>query len=65
MNKRIRGVFQVAGVILFALLLWRAFPIVVAFIEGAALNIRRFWWLILLIVLSAWVSWVLKKRNTY
>jgi hypothetical protein len=65
MSKRLRGFIQVAVVFLFAFLLWRFFPFAAQFVEGAALNIRRFWWLILLIILSSWVIWVMRKRNPY
>ncbi len=63
MNKWIRNFFQIAFIFLTAAVLFRFFPIVVMFIETAALSIRYFWWVLLLIALSIWVIWVLNKRN--
>jgi hypothetical protein len=64
-NKRVRNLLQVATVLAIAAALWRFFPIAVEFAEGAALSIRRFWWLILLVLLAGWSAWVLSKRNRY
>ncbi|OFZ20813.1 MAG: hypothetical protein A2X94_04655 [Bdellovibrionales bacterium GWB1_55_8] len=63
MRNRLRGALQIAAVLLFAVLLWRFFPYAASFVEGAALNLRRFWWVILLLILGGWAVWVLSKRN--
>ncbi|OFZ79587.1 MAG: hypothetical protein A2583_13385 [Bdellovibrionales bacterium RIFOXYD1_FULL_53_11] len=63
MRRRLRVAIQIAVLVVFALVLWRIFPYVAVFIEGAALNIRRFWWIVLLIALGIWLYWVLRSRN--
>lgn len=63
MRRGFRNFIQISSVLLVAFLLWYFFPVFVAFLEGAALSIRRFWWVVLLIGLSVWAVWVLKKRN--
>lgn len=61
MNKR--SLIQIGTVIAFAAALWLAFPFVARYIEGAALSLRRFWWVILLFVMTGWAVWTLSKRN--
>ena len=42
----------------------RFFPLAIRLAEGAAVGIREFWWAILVLALSGWLIWVLKKRNS-
>lgn len=63
MNWRRRQWLQLIGLLLVAVVLWFAFPFLAVFVEGAALNIRRFWWLILLVSLGIWVWWTFAKNR--
>ena len=63
MNKRLRKFLQIGGLTLFAFLLWLFFPFAIGFVEAAALNLRRFWWIVLLVALSVWLIWTSRKRN--
>ncbi|HLE00832.1 MAG TPA: hypothetical protein VJB59_11265 [Bdellovibrionota bacterium] len=58
-----RRFLQALTLVLFAVLLWRFFPVAIRFVEAAALNLRVFWWLVLLVALITWVIWVWSKRN--
>jgi len=62
-SGKLRKLIQIAVIAGFAFLLWRFFPFAVGFLEGAAFSIRRFWWVVLLILLGSWLYWVLSKRN--
>ncbi len=54
---------QLMILLVVAGLLFSFFPFAAGFVEAAALNLRRFWWIVLLIVLIIWVNWTLGKRN--
>ena len=51
------------GVIVLAIVLCVIFPSVARVVEGAAMDLRRFWWLVLVVGLGLWTVWVIKKRN--
>ncbi|MEK6580343.1 MAG: hypothetical protein AABZ55_14045 [Bdellovibrionota bacterium] len=63
MKSQLRGIIQILflGAVVFLFL--RFFPIIARFGEAAALGLREFWWLILVLSLGAWLIWVLRKRN--
>jgi hypothetical protein len=64
MRRRAQGVFQLVLLILFVIVLVRFFPLAVRVVEGAALGIRQFWWVVLGFALGGWLVWVLRKRNS-
>ncbi len=43
--------------------LWRLFPLVVRFAEGAALSSLRFWWVLLLFALVGMVIYFVRRRR--
>jgi hypothetical protein len=62
MNPRARAALQL--LILAAViggLLW-LFPKAYAFVERAAVELRYFWWLILLLLLGLWLIWGLGRK---
>jgi hypothetical protein len=59
-----RSIVQVLFLIFIVVILVRFFPFVVQVGEMAALGLREFWWLILILALAFWLVWVLKKRNS-
>ena len=62
MNPQIRAALRwlilVAVLVLLALL----FKPVLAFVEMAALELRYFWWLILLVALAVWLIWGVGRK---
>jgi len=62
MTPRIRLVAQFCVLLVVAAVLFFLFPRAFAFAEGAALNAMRLWWLILLVVLAAWLIWGVGRR---
>jgi predicted cobalt transporter CbtA len=58
-----RVAFQVGVPLALAIGFALAFPGVLVFVEGAALNLRRFWWLVLIVAMGGWVAWTLSKRR--
>ena len=58
-----RAALQIGAVVVFAVGLWFLFPYAARFVEGAAVSLRRFWWVILLFVMTGWAVWTLSKRN--
>jgi hypothetical protein len=62
-TRRTRVAFQIlvpAGLAVAAILV---FPGIMVFVEGAALSLRRFWWLVLIVAMGSWLAWMLSKRN--
>jgi hypothetical protein len=57
MTPRGRWVAQGAVMLVVAIGLFVAFPHAFAFVESAALNVMRLWWLVLLLVLAIWLIW--------
>jgi len=64
MNPRFAFDFKLLAALLFILGLALLFPPVLKFVEMAAVELRYFWWLILLLLLAVWLIWGLgsKKR---
>jgi hypothetical protein len=60
---RVRTALAVVIPIGLAIALIVAFPAVARFAEGAALSLRRFWWLVLIGALAGWLAWTLRSRN--
>ena len=62
MNPQVRAALRwlilVAVLVLLALL----FKPVLAFVEMAALELRYFWWLILLVALAVWLIWGVRRK---
>jgi type VI protein secretion system component VasK len=62
MNPQVRAALRwlilVAVLVLLALL----FKPVLAFVEMAALELRYFWWLILLVALAVWLIWGVGRK---
>lgn len=64
MKRQIRGLFQVFFLVAVVALLIRLFPFVAQVGEAAALGLREFWWLILVLSLGGWLIFILRKRNS-
>lgn len=62
MNKR--ALFQMGVLASLAVALWLIFPSIAIFAEGAALSVRRFWWLILGVVFLGGFAWIAFKTPT-
>lgn len=58
-----RTLFQVGLPIALAVILFAVFPATLRFVEGAAISLLRFWWVLLAFGLIGWVVWMLQKRN--
>lgn len=61
MNKK--QLIATGTVIGIGVVLAVVFPWAAEFLEGAALGVREFWWVILIIVLSGFAVKSLKKKN--
>ena len=62
MNPRLRAVLRAAVLIAVVVALFVFFPRMLAFTEMAAIELRYFWWLVLLVALACWLIWGFKKR---
>ncbi len=62
-NPRVRSFLAVAIPLALAAALILAFPSVARFVEGAALSLRRFWWLVLIGLMGGWAAFTLSRRN--
>jgi len=54
--KLLVAVLAIGGLVLF-------FPPALRFVEMAALELRYFWWLILLVLLAVWLVWGLGGKK--
>ena len=63
MSDPIRRVLVVILVLGVVVALFRFFPFAMAFVEGAALSIRRFWWVALFLALAIMLWWALAPRR--
>ena len=59
-----RSVRQISFLLLFVFLLVRFFPFFLKMAEAAAIGLREFWWVILVIGLGIWLIYVLRSRNS-
>ncbi|KAF0178382.1 MAG: hypothetical protein FD161_1931 [Limisphaerales bacterium] len=62
MNPQLRAALRWLVLVAVLVLLALLFKPVLAFVEMAALELRYFWWLILLVALAVWLIWGLGKR---
>jgi len=62
MNPQVRAALRWLVLIAVLVLLALLFKPVLAFVEMAALELRYFWWLILLVALAVWLIWGVGKR---
>jgi len=63
MNPRVRAAARLAILIVVVVGLFLLFPSAVGFVEGAARNVLRLWWLVLLIALALWLIWAAGRRR--
>jgi hypothetical protein len=63
MKDQVRRILVVILVLGVVVALFRLFPFAMAFVEGAALSIRRFWWVALLLALAIMLWWALGPRS--
>ena len=62
MNPRWRAVIRLLVLLLVFVLLFLLFPPAFAFVQGAAKNVFRLWWLILVVALAFWLIWGVGKK---
>lgn len=62
MNPRVRAALRWLVLIAVLVLLAVLFKPVLAFVEMAALELRYFWWLILLVALAVWLIWGVGRK---
>lgn len=62
MNPQVRAALRWLVLIAVLVLLALLFKPVLAFVEMAALELRYFWWLILLVALAVWLIWGIGKK---
>jgi hypothetical protein len=62
MNPQVRAALRWLILIGVLVLLALLFKPVLAFVEMAALELRYFWWLILLVALAVWLIWGVGRK---
>jgi type VI protein secretion system component VasK len=62
MNPRVRAALRWLVLIAVLVVLALLFKPVLAFVEMAALELRYFWWLILLVALAVWLIWGVGRK---
>jgi hypothetical protein len=62
-TPRQRAALQIAVLVAVVVLLFVLYPRAFAFVEMAARELRYFWWLILLVLLAAWLIWGLGRKK--
>lgn len=62
MNPQLRAALRWLVLVAVLVLLALLFKPVLAFVEMAALELRYFWWLILLVALAVWLIWGLGRK---
>ncbi len=62
MNPQVRAALRWLVLVLVLVLLALLFKPVLAFVEMAAVELRYFWWLILLVALAVWLIWGIGKK---
>ena len=63
MNPRLIAALKLLAVALVILTLVMIFPKALAFVEMGARELRYFWWMILLVLLAAWLIWGLGGKK--
>ena len=62
MNPQVRAALRWLVLIAVLVVLALLFKPVLAFVEMAALELRYFWWLILLVALAVWLIWGVGRK---
>jgi len=62
MNPQVRAALRWLVLVAVLVVLALLFKPVLAFVEMAALELRYFWWLILLVALAVWLIWGMGKK---
>lgn len=62
MNPQVRAALRWLVLVAVLVLLALLFKPVMAFVEMAALELRYFWWLILLVALAVWLIWGMGRK---
>jgi hypothetical protein len=62
MNPRLRAGLQILVLLAVLVALVMIFPAAFRFVEMAALELRYFWWVILLVALAIWLIWGLGRK---
>ncbi len=62
MNPQVRAALRWLVLVAVLVLLAALFKPVLAFVEMAALELRYFWWLILLVALAVWLIWGVGRK---
>lgn len=62
MNPQVRAALRWLVLVAVLVVLALLFKPVLAFVEMAALELRYFWWLILLVALAVWLIWGVGKK---
>jgi hypothetical protein len=62
MSPRLRGAIKLGVLLAVVVLLFLLFPAAFAFVQRAAIELRYFWWLILLLALALWLIWGASRR---
>ena len=63
MNRQYIAALKILAVAIAILALVFLFPKALEFVEGAAVEARYLWWLILLLALAAWLIWGLGSKK--
>ncbi len=63
MNPRFIAALKIIVLFVVILLIVLLFPKAQEFVEMAALDLRYLWWVVLLIVLAAWLIWGMGKKK--
>ncbi|HEX7654424.1 MAG TPA: hypothetical protein VF607_13020 [Verrucomicrobiae bacterium] len=63
MNPRARFFLKLAGGLLMLLVLCLLFPPLAAWAEAAGRELRYLWFLVLIVVLAAWLIWGLGAKK--
>jgi hypothetical protein len=63
MNPQLVFTFKLLAALLLIAGLALLFPPVMKFVELAALELRYFWWLVLLLLLAVWLIWGLGSKK--
>jgi hypothetical protein len=62
MNPRSRAGLQLLVLLIAGVVLVMIFPSALRFAEGAAMELRSLWWLVLLVALACWLIWGANRR---
>ena len=62
MSPRLRAALQIIVLVAVTVVLVLVFPATLRFVEMAALELRYFWWVILLVALAVWLIWGVGRK---